>query len=47
MSQPVVDAKEREIQNLMEHNVFEVVPFENQSLVSCKWVITEKIRDNE
>ena len=47
MSQEVVNAKEREIQNLRDNDVFEVVEFNNQPLISCKWIITEKIKNNE
>ena len=47
MGQEVVDAKEREIQNLRDNDVYEVVEFKNQSLISCKWVMTEKIKNGK
>ena len=47
MSQDVVDAKHKEYQKLVENDVFEEVLFTNQSLVSTKWVITEKYRDEK
>ncbi|XP_057305251.1 uncharacterized protein LOC130642182 [Hydractinia symbiolongicarpus] len=43
-SQEVVDAKERELQNLKENDVFEEVPDTGQTTVSSKWVITEKFK---
>ena len=45
MSQEVVDAKENELKNLIENEVFEEVPFENQTTVSTRWVISEKFKD--
>ena len=41
-SQEVVDAKEAEVQNLIENDVFQKVPYTGQSTVSCRWVIEEK-----
>jgi hypothetical protein len=46
MSQQVIDAKEREINNLMENDVFEEVLHNNQQLISSKWVITTKVKDD-
>ena len=45
LSQEVVDAKEKEILNLIENDVFEDVEDMNQRCVSCKWVITKKIKN--
>ena len=42
MSQEIVDAKEKELTNMIENDVFERVPFYDQATVSCKWVFTEK-----
>ena len=47
MAQEVVDAKERELRNLIENDVFETVEYKNQPLISCKWVITEKFTDGK
>ena len=44
MSQGVIDAKFKEISNLVENNVFDVVPDTGQRRISTKWVITEKIK---
>ena len=38
----VVEAKEREVQNLIENDVFEVVDDKGQTTVSCRWVYQEK-----
>ena len=42
MSQDIVDAKEKELKNMTEDDVFERVPFYGQTTVSCKWMFTEK-----
>ena len=42
MSQEIVDAKEKELKNMIENDVFERVPSYGQATVSCKWVFTEK-----
>ena len=42
MSQEIVEAKEKELKNMIENDVFERVPFYGQATVSCKWVFTEK-----
>ena len=46
MSQALITAKEREIQNLRDNDVFEVVE-EQQPLVSCKWIFTEKVKNGK
>ena len=38
----VIEAKEKEIKNLKEHDVFEVVEDRGQKTVSCRWVFKEK-----
>ena len=38
----VIEAKEKEINNLKEHDVFEVVEDRGQKTVSCRWVFKEK-----
>ena len=47
MSQGVLDAKYKEIDNLVENNVFDVVPDTGQRRISTKWVITEKIKNEK
>ena len=47
MSQRVIDAKEKEVENLRDNDVFESVEYRSQSLISCKWVFTEKIKNGE
>ena len=42
MSQEIVNAKEKELKNMIENDVFERVPFYGQATVSRKWVFTEK-----
>ena len=42
MSQEIVDAKEKELKNMTENDVFQRVPFYGQATISCKWVFTEK-----
>ena len=41
MNQEIVDAKEKELKNTIENDVFGRVPFYGQATVSCKWVFTE------
>ena len=45
--QDVVDAKEKELQKLKGNNVFEEVKFSGQSVISSKWVITEKFKEQK
>ena len=40
MSEEVMDAKEKEINNLRENNVFEAVDDVGQRRVSTKWIFT-------
>ena len=47
LSQEVVDAKEREIVNLIENDVFDEVNDDGQPRVSCKWVVTSKVKDDK
>ena len=35
-------AKEKELLNLRENNVYDTVPYEGQTLISSRWVVTEK-----
>ena len=44
-SQEVIDAKEKEIMNLTENDVFEEVDDAGQTCISCRWVITSKEKD--
>ena len=41
----VKEAKDKEISNLINNDVFETVPYDNQQTVSSKWVLTEKCKD--
>ena len=45
MNQQTVDAKEKELQNMIDNDVFETVAYHGQPTVSCKWVFTEKYKD--
>ena len=45
--QKVMDAKEREIDNFHENNVFKEVDDVGQQTISCRWVYTEKEKDGE
>ena len=45
-SQEVVDAKDKEVQNLIDNKVFKVVPYTGQKTISSKWVFTEKYKQN-
>ena len=40
--QEVINAKEKEIENLIKNDVYEKVDDEGQKAISCKWVITDK-----
>ena len=42
-NQDIVDAKEKELQNLIENDVFEWVVDEGQKAISSRWVIHEKV----
>ncbi len=42
----VVEAKEREIKNLVDHDVFESVEDVGQKAVSCRWVFSEKQKED-
>ena len=46
LRQDVVDAKEKEVVNLIENDVFEEVKDVGQSCISCKWVITSKVKND-
>lgn len=45
LSQDIVDAKYREIDNLTENKVYESVIYANQPTISSRWIITEKFRE--
>jgi len=45
-NQDIVDAKEKEFQNLLEHDVFESVNDEGQTTISTKWIFHDKIDDD-
>ena len=41
----IKQAKSRELLNLRQNNVYQVVPFQNQVVISSRWVITVKFVD--
>ena len=43
LSQEIIDAKEKERENLVENRVFQVSPNKNQVCISSRWVITKKL----
>ena len=45
-SQEVLDAKERELNSLKDNSMFNWVGDHGRDSVSCKWVFTEKQREN-
>jgi len=44
--QDVVDAKFKELENLRRNDVFDEVQFTGQPTISCRWVFTEKRRED-
>ena len=46
-SDVVIAAKEKEIANWVENDVFEEVDYNSQQLLSVRWVVTEKIKNGE
>ena len=42
--QEIVNAKKQELENLIKYNVFEEIEDTGQKAISCKWVITEKLK---
>ena len=47
VSQEVLDAKNREFDNMKRNDVFEIIPFDGQNTISSRWIITEKFKDGE
>ena len=47
LCQDVVNAKEKELDNLDENEVYELVPDDGQFTISTKWIITEKMKAGE
>ena len=45
--QIVIEAKNRELKSLRDNEVYEEVNFENQSVISSRWVFTEKTTKDE
>ena len=43
----VLVARQKELQNLVDNEVFEVVDNKRQKIVSCKWVISDKVFPDE
>ena len=46
-SDDVISAKELEINNWIENEVYEEVPDEGQDTISVRWIVTEKIKGNQ
>ena len=47
-SQEVIDAKEKELENMKRNNVYELVPYDaKKRVVSARWIMTEKIKNDE
>ena len=44
-SPKVKEAMDKEIGNLINNDVFDTVPYDNQQTVSSKWILTEKFKD--
>ena len=47
MNQEVVDAKDREIKNLIENNVYDVVEDLDQPRITTKWIFTKKEKEGQ
>ena len=47
LAHEVVDANGKEINNLIEYDVYESVQNENQPTISSPWAITEKFKDGK
>ena len=45
-NQDVIDAKEKEVSNLKENDVFDVVEFGGQDTVSSRWIINKRTDEN-
>ena len=45
-NQEIVDVKEKEFQNLVDNDVFELVHDDGQKAISTKWVSHEKIKED-
>ena len=46
-AQDIVDAKNRELEKLVENEVYTSVPYTGQKLISSRWVFSEKYKDGE
>ena len=42
----VKQAKKKEVDNMIANKVFEVVPYTGQKTVSSKWILTDKVKNN-
>ena len=47
LSQKVVMAKDKELNNMIENDVFEVVPFDDQVTISSRWLISERYKEGK
>ena len=45
--QEVVNAKKKEYDNMVQNDVFDIVPYQYQPTISSCWVITEKLKDGK
>ena len=45
--QDTIDAKNKELEKLIENKVYTSVPYTGQKLISSKWVFTEKYKDGQ
>ena len=43
----ILEAKQRELENWKNHNVYKEVEDNGQKVISVRWVITQKLRDNK
>ena len=46
-STEVIEAKEKEIENWIDNDVFEEIEDNGQQTISVRWVVTEKAQDNK
>ena len=46
LSQEVVDAKHKEVENLKLNNVYKEVPYTGQKTISSRWVFSEKMKED-
>ena len=42
-----MDAKEKELENMKENNVYELEEYKGQATISSRWIITEKYKEGK